>query len=585
MSYSITTKDGLTINNIPDDVAPDAPELKQRVTKMRGQPDAGPDFSNGGFNRRANDTPAAVAPEGPLKIGADAFPDTLRETLKNTDWGTRNIAGAGTALSNLHEGIKQLIGGSELYNLAANRRFANPKDGAGDQKQIEANKIIAHEAPVGSLVGTAALTAVPFGLAGKSIPAAAGAGMAVGATQPVAGDNLEKGRAINTVVSGVMGAGGQAVANKAASWIGDKISGNATKRLQNAPIDKTVEDAVAAGLVVPPSSVNPTAWNTAKESVAGKIATAQTASNRNAEKIDAMVRKSLGLAEDAPLTSETMKALRGKAYAAGYEPVVNVGTIKTDQAYLDAMNAISGNHQGAARSFPGAVSDDVSGVISGLKVPEFNAGDALKMTQILRDEAGAAFRTGDNALGTAKRAAAKAIEDQIERGLSAKGSDGAKLLDGFRSSRTAMAKAHTAEDALVEGGGTIDPRKFAARVQAGKPMTDEMAVIGNFANNFPKATQPAKQVGGPGVSQARAIVSGLMGTAGAVSPIPGGAAMGAAAPFVFPPLMRARLLSQGVQEGLIPSKYQLFAPTRVAGALLPYAPVAGTVGGLKTLGQ
>lgn len=35
MSYSITTKDGITINNIPDDVAPDSPDLKARVAAIR----------------------------------------------------------------------------------------------------------------------------------------------------------------------------------------------------------------------------------------------------------------------------------------------------------------------------------------------------------------------------------------------------------------------------------------------------------------------------------------------------------------------------------------------------------------------
>ena len=35
MPYSITTKDGITINNIPDDVASDSPELKQRVAAIR----------------------------------------------------------------------------------------------------------------------------------------------------------------------------------------------------------------------------------------------------------------------------------------------------------------------------------------------------------------------------------------------------------------------------------------------------------------------------------------------------------------------------------------------------------------------
>jgi hypothetical protein len=35
MPYSITTKDGITINNIPDNIAPDADELKQRVASIR----------------------------------------------------------------------------------------------------------------------------------------------------------------------------------------------------------------------------------------------------------------------------------------------------------------------------------------------------------------------------------------------------------------------------------------------------------------------------------------------------------------------------------------------------------------------
>lgn len=35
MPYSITTKDGITINNIPDDVQPDSPDLKARVASIR----------------------------------------------------------------------------------------------------------------------------------------------------------------------------------------------------------------------------------------------------------------------------------------------------------------------------------------------------------------------------------------------------------------------------------------------------------------------------------------------------------------------------------------------------------------------
>ena len=35
MAYSITTKDGIKINNIPDNIQPDDPSLKARVLKIR----------------------------------------------------------------------------------------------------------------------------------------------------------------------------------------------------------------------------------------------------------------------------------------------------------------------------------------------------------------------------------------------------------------------------------------------------------------------------------------------------------------------------------------------------------------------
>lgn len=62
MPYSITTKDGITLQNIPDDVAPDSPELVQRVQRIRS--------SAGGLQ-------ADVAPNGKsrtqLQAEVDAF--------------------------------------------------------------------------------------------------------------------------------------------------------------------------------------------------------------------------------------------------------------------------------------------------------------------------------------------------------------------------------------------------------------------------------------------------------------------------------------------------------------------------------
>lgn len=149
------------------------------------------------------------APPKKLKIGKEAFADELRSVLQGTDWGTRNIAGAGTALSNLWEGAKQFIG-------------------KGDAQQIAANKIIEQEAPIGAIAGNVALTAIPFSMVGNSLKAAGAVGAGVGALNPVGGDqtleNIAKGKAFNAVLGGAAGIAGQWIPNKLLSASGNKVA-------------------------------------------------------------------------------------------------------------------------------------------------------------------------------------------------------------------------------------------------------------------------------------------------------------------------------------------------------------------------
>lgn len=172
------------------DEEPDKPNIDPRMVKWDEKVDAG-----------------GTAQEFPVKMGKEAFPDTLREVLRETDWGTRNIAGAGTSLSNLWEGIKQFAGQE-------------------NQGRIQANNIIRDEAPVGAIGGDALMTAVPFGLAGKSIPAAAAVGGGYGVLQPVDGatnwQEIAKGKGINGLVGFGAGGLGQWGANKLTSGVFSK---------------------------------------------------------------------------------------------------------------------------------------------------------------------------------------------------------------------------------------------------------------------------------------------------------------------------------------------------------------------------
>ena len=505
----------------------------------------------------------------PLKIGKAGFEDAMRSTLNDEGWIGRNYAGVGTVFSDLYEGAKQFFG-------------------KGDTDQIQANKIIADEAPIGAFAGNAALAAIPMGGTSAGLKGAALVGGAFGALQPT--ENNEtwqdrlKAKLINTGMGAAAGATGQVVADTLGKALASRLARNTNAMTANAPIDQTLAAARQEGFVVPPTSVNPALMNQLKEGIAGKIATAQTASNVNADLTDALARRAVGLPTNAPLTSDAMQAIRKQAFQQGYEPVAQIGMIPTDAKYQMEIDQIANKFQGAAKSFPGAISDDVSALIKPFKVGQFDAGDALQASQYLRDKAQQAFRNGDTGLGKAAKDASKAIEDQIERSLSLQIGGNTTypspqdLLKNFRDARQLMAKSHTIEDAIVKGGGTINAKKLAARVQAGKPLTDELKTIGDFANNFPKAMQPRQQVAGPAVSKLNSF-SSLMGAVlgGAGGGIPGGL-VGAAAPFVIPPAMRARLLSEAVQNGLLDEKYAVPLMLRGGNALSGYLAPAGIAG-------
>lgn len=123
--------------------------------------------------------------KAPVKIGAEAFPDVLRETLKGTDWGTRNIAAAGQAVENMWEGLKDAFG-------------------KGDKANIQANQVFAQEAPIGTLAGAAAGLAPMAMIPGANTVAG---GAAYGALQ---GALLTPGDLRERAIAGGLGAAGGA---------------------------------------------------------------------------------------------------------------------------------------------------------------------------------------------------------------------------------------------------------------------------------------------------------------------------------------------------------------------------------------
>ena len=329
----------------------------------------------------------------------------------------------------------------------------------------------------------------------------------------------------------------------------------------NAVRDATVKAAQEQGYVVTPGSVAPAGKNVLAERIAGKTHTEQIASVKNQAVTDRLARNAVGLDETAPLTSDAMKAIRSEEYLKGYEPIKQLGTIAADNNFIDDLIKVEGTYVGPNRSFKGAVPPEVENLIKTYTVNDFNSADAVNATKVLKEQGNAALNRGDTAVGHAKLDIAKALENQIERSLANSGDPNAvALLDQFKASRQRMAISHTIEDAIREGGGSVNAKKLAADIQRGKFMTGDLKTAAEFANVFPRVNQAPGAIGTPGAgTMLQNSLSGIL-SAGAGAGIGSqygttGAILGASAaalPAGVSALMRQKLLSAGAQANVIP---------------------------------
>lgn len=328
----------------------------------------------------------------------------------------------------------------------------------------------------------------------------------------------------------------------------------------NAVRDATLRAAQQEGYVATPGSISPTSKNIISERMAGKTHLEQLASVQNQTVTDKLARRAAGLPETAPLTSATMQDIRKAEYAKGYEPIKQIGEIKTDPVFLDDLISVESKYAGAGASFPGAVPEDVTKLIKNFSVDKFNSKDAIEVTRTLREQAKGNFRKGDDALAKAQIDVSNALENQIERSLAASNNaKAADILEQFRLSRQRMAVSHTIEDAIKEGGGSVIASKLARDIQSGKYVSGDIKTIAEFANVFPRVSQTPSQIGAPGAGTVlgRSLSGGAGAAAGFAMGGPTGAgfggALGAIAPEMVSAGMRNYLLSGTAQRNMLPN--------------------------------
>lgn len=340
------------------------------------------------------------------------------------------------------------------------------------------------------------------------------------------------------------------------------------EREANAVRDATLRAAQKEGYIATPGSVSPTGRNIISERIAGKTHLEQLASVQNQIVTDKLSRRAVGIPENAPLTSDNMRLIRKQEYAKGYEPIEKVGQVKTDSAFLDNLAAIEEKYVSPGASFPGAAPEPVAKLLQSFLVDQFDSKHALKMSEMLRTEAKGNFRKGETTLAKAQIDLSNALENQIERFLASKGQNSSKMLEQFRLSRQRMAVSHTIEDAIREGGGSVNASKLARDIQSGKYVSGDVKTIAEFANVFPRVMQAPSQIGTPGA--ATILGRGMTGIAGGGIAMLAGAdpytaaaalAAGSVAPEMLSASLRNYLMSGRGQRRLIPSYESL--PSRL----------------------
>ena len=546
MKFIVTAPDGREF----EVTAPDGTSQEDALAYARQQ------FSQQQSKPIASATDVAL--NAPPKAIAGVF-DALLNTPTNVTNLGKAAFGTAAGLAGRPDLMPELSGAPDFARRAFEQAgFINPNV----TPQTTGQRVLdmALQGATGAALNPASSARQLLGLAATG----AASGAAAQATKEATGSEalgLAAGIAVPAAASGLRAVGQKRVAEANA------------KRLRDAPRNDVLQAGLDAGYKLPPSTVRPSLANRTLESIAGKAATQQDASINNVEVTNRLARQAIGLPPDAPLTPQATQQVRREAFNSGYAPIERAGRIRTGAQYRKDLNAIVDKYTGAARSFPGAVRDDVAKVVDGLRVKSFDSGDAIKMTATLREEASRNFRTGDTGLAKAQRDAAKVLEDQIERHLSGTGRQAA--LDGFREARQLMAKTHTVENALMPGTGNIDASKLAAefRKSPGK-LNGGLLLAAAFANNFKKAVQTPQAVGSPGVSKSAALASLLTGGGGAAAIGGPGVAFGAI-PLVAPPLVRSALLSDFNQRRMTPNQSSgvpgLFAglPELTTGSVLP----------------
>jgi hypothetical protein len=241
---------------------------------------------------------------------------------------------------------------------------------------------------------------------------------------------------------------------------------------------------------------------------------------------EGLVRKALGIADDAPLTKSALEQIR-KVEGGAYKRVSELSPAA--EYDLEALKQARNEAQGWFNAYNRSASP------------------------------------ADLAKAKNFRDTAEMLELRLESHATNAGQD--QLVPALRAARKQIAKTYTVERALNDGTGTVNAKVIGRMFDKGKPLSDGLDTVGRFASAFPSVNQASQQMGSPAAHNLRSMASLLAGGGGAAALGPMGLAA-AALPFVAGPASRSIMFREGAQKALAnQAAPKLGAMGRVGGLL------------------
>ena len=390
--------------------------------------------------------------------------DIQSEMAKNPIMG--KLASAGTALSDLYYGGKQLLG----------------MDSTENRRDIANNKTIASVNPMSALAGNVGIGVVGGMVAGgalkgvqvankvmSGVKGAAASGAALGALAPTENDSVLKGKLENTAMGTGVGLAGGLVAKGLGKYINTKQLEDSASKAKNAVFDDTLKNANDAGYKVSPTYAGAGKLATSLEGISGKYKTNEAVRIDNQDVTNSLAKKGLGLPENSSLSSAVIDELKAPHNAIYQEAsslpsgVVSQETTKSLGTGNMVTKDITKSGEQLVNQIKNAKDDSRAAWKS------FNSGISSNPND-LRTQAIASGKLADS------------LENQLQ--TLAEKSGKTDLVDQLKNARKNLAKINLYDDALNPETGDINAKVFGKALSKGKPLDDYASKIGSFANAF-----------------------------------------------------------------------------------------------------